>query len=72
VPVESLPPPAWLPLFFLDDFLAQFSFGGEGAAINNAKRFFLFVVGQGTFLAIWVACKFITGCRFRSPERTPR
>ncbi len=32
-------------LFFFDNFLAQFSLGSEGAAVDYAKAFFLFVVG---------------------------
>ena len=32
-------------LFLFDNLLAQFSFGGEGAAVNDTKRFFLLVVG---------------------------
>ena len=37
-------------LFLLDYILAQFPFGRERPAINDTKRFFLFLVGQGTFL----------------------
>jgi hypothetical protein len=32
---------------FFDNFLAQFTFGVEGAAVNDAKSLFLFMVGQG-------------------------
>src|SRR6266446_790077 len=37
------------PFFFLDDFLAQLPFGRKRATVDNSKRFFLFVFGQGTF-----------------------
>src|SRR6266403_4138294 len=32
-------------LFLFDNFLAQFSFGGEGTAVDDAKSLFLFVIG---------------------------
>jgi hypothetical protein len=41
---------------FFDDFLAQFSFCGEGSAVDHAERlfvvlvFFVFGVGQVNFL----------------------
>jgi hypothetical protein len=41
------------------------AFGGEGAAVDDAKGFFLFVifmVGQGTFLSDFSHLQFITGC----------
>ncbi len=38
-------------LFLFDNFLAQFAFGGEGAAIDDTKRFFFLVVRQGMFLS---------------------
>jgi hypothetical protein len=33
-------------LCFFDNFLAQFSFGGEGPPVDDAKFFFSLVVGQ--------------------------
>src|SRR6266700_5301595 len=50
------------PLFLLDDFLAQFPLGSKRATVDNAKRFFLFVVGQGTSLSKLYRLQFITGC----------
>ncbi len=32
-------------IFLFDNLLAQFSFGGEGAAVDDTKGFFLFVLG---------------------------
>src|SRR5712664_1926151 len=63
--------PLGFPLFFLDDFLAQFAFGGKRTAVDNAKRFFLFVVGQGTFLSDLSLVEFITGCQVASLRRVP-
>ena len=53
-------------LFLFDNFLAQFSFGGEGAAVDDAKGFFLFVlgvliVGQVRFLSSFVHFNFSIG-----------
>ena len=51
-------------LLFFDDFLAQFSFGGEGAAVDYAECFFVlfvfivFGVGQGAFLRSYVSGNF--------------
>src|SRR6267154_1852874 len=59
------------PLFFLDDFLAQFPFGGEGAAVDYAKCFFRFVVGHSTFLSDLYHLQFITGCQPGSLRRGP-
>jgi len=49
------------PLFFLDNFLAQVAFGSEGAAVDYAKGFFLFVVGHSAFLFKLYRQQFITG-----------
>jgi len=59
--LESLPPPLGFPLCFLDDFLAQFPFGRKRPPVDYAKLYFLFVVGQGTFLSDLSPLQFITG-----------
>src|SRR5438445_158518 len=56
-------------LFFLDDIFAQFSLGGKRAAVDNAKCFFLFMVGQGAFLYELSRLQFITGCQRESRQR---
>jgi MazG family protein len=51
--------PFGFPLFFLDDFLAQFAFGGKGAPVDYAKCFLLFMVfvfGQCASSAISIIC----------------
>ena len=55
--------PLGFPLLFLDDFLAQLPFGRKRPPVDNAKRFFLFVIGQGTFLSDLSPLQFITGCQ---------
>src|SRR5439155_25222297 len=65
--LRRLPP--CFPLFFLDDFLAQFPFSRKRAPVDNAKRFFLFVIGQGTFLSDLSPLEFITGCQLESLRR---
>src|SRR5258708_26176188 len=48
--------------FLFDGFLAQFSFGGERASVDDAEGFFLLlVVGQGSFLSSCVLLKFSIG-----------
>src|SRR6267143_392759 len=54
------------PLCFLDDFLAQFPFGRKRPPVDYAKLYFLFVVGQGTFLSDLSPLQFITGCQLAS------
>src|SRR5258708_29836451 len=63
--------PLGFPLFFLDDFLAQFPFGSKRAPVDNAKCFFLFVVGQRAFLSDLSRLQFITGCQVASLRRVP-
>src|SRR5258708_18710661 len=48
-------------LFLFDGFLAQFSFGGERASVDDAEGFFFLVVGQGSFLSSCVLSKFSIG-----------
>jgi hypothetical protein len=64
--------PLGFPLFFFNDFLAQFAFGGKRAPVDYAKRFFLFMVfmfGQGAFLSDLYLLQFITGCQIASLQR---
>src|SRR5260370_181768 len=52
------------PLFLLDNFFAQFAFGGEGAAVDDAKSFFSLVVRQGRFLRSLYFGILALGCWF--------
>src|SRR5260370_3731689 len=57
------------PLLLLDHFPAQFPFSSKRTAVDYAKRFILFMVGQGTFLSDWYHLQFITGCQRASLRR---
>src|SRR6266568_87857 len=54
------------PLYFLGNFLAQFALRGKRTPVDNAKRIFLLMVGQGTFLSYVTPFQSITGCQFES------
>ena len=58
-------PVGLLPPLFFDGFLAQFTFGGEQAAVNYAKRVVLFVVTHGVGSAVRrarIPCQLIAAC----------
>src|SRR6266852_3169607 len=49
------------PLLLFDNFLAQFAFGGEGAAVDDTKSFFFLVVRQGAILSSFELLNFSIG-----------